>query len=217
MVPQIGTNLYILVEWFHIHKWNHYGSTWFSIVFGMNFGNGSTFLGKLGKWFHIGRPTVVPQQFCNFLQRGPGALPATVTDSVHHIAARFPSDTAAEHQGYLWEHLTEFEIGTYWHHSPISTDSSDIDWQDATTYVYPRYRQLLSPSLEIPWVSLPADSPHQPADHNYGAGRPGAARPRCRGDICMLPILRLGFPSGASHNECHNIGKAWSWSFAFWF
>ena len=61
--------------------WNQIGSTWFSIELSMNWENGSTnwnqslyfrengstFLSKLGKWFHIVRATVVPQQFCNFL------------------------------------------------------------------------------------------------------------------------------------------------------
>ena len=54
-------------KWFHIHKWNHYGSTWFPIVFCMFGDNGSTFFSKLGKWFHIGRSTVVPQHLSNFL------------------------------------------------------------------------------------------------------------------------------------------------------
>ena len=55
-------------KWFHIHKWNHYGSTWFPIVLCMFGDNGSTFFSKFGKWFHIGRSTVVPQHLSNFLQ-----------------------------------------------------------------------------------------------------------------------------------------------------
>ena len=54
-------------KWFHIHKWNHYGSTWFPIVLCMFGDNGSTFFSKFGKWFHIGRSTVVPQHLSNFL------------------------------------------------------------------------------------------------------------------------------------------------------
>ena len=93
LVPHSGdTTLYshnVEPYWFHnmaiLHDidkmWNQIGSTWFSIELSMNWENGSTnwnqslyfrengstFFSKLGKWFHIGRQTVVPQQFCNFL------------------------------------------------------------------------------------------------------------------------------------------------------